>query len=298
MLFLCPRRCWGCEGCLEAETSGFCLTLSVAFGSFIQAAGGRRDPPRPVSRTDSDGGGERSAVLGGLSAWGERLPGPHCALFGAGVELPLGSLDFSEPGLQRCLLSVVFGLLFFPPQPPLFFIVSASVCSALISGSERDGAVLLRPWHCWERGATRRAAKTRCSPTAAAAEPLFIPNQRGCGSVGSLGVSRQALSPWDLGRVAAELSLFLRDQHGAALGGQGRPLGGLSPQKGFVGASAPASSSGSEQQDGTGCFHLPYVQDLIPIVVGELVCLECCLLRIACFFPEGQSSRVMELLFR
>ena len=94
MLFLCPRRCWGCEGCLEAETSGFCLTLSVAFGSFIQAAGGRRDPPRPVSRTDSDGGGERSAVLGGLSAWGERLPGPHRALFGA------GSPDFSEPGLQ------------------------------------------------------------------------------------------------------------------------------------------------------------------------------------------------------
>lgn len=131
MLFLCPRRCWGC---LEAETSGFCLTLSVAFGSFIQAAGGRRDPPRPVSRTDSDGGGECSAVLGGLSAWGERLPGPHRALFGAGVELPLGSLDFSEPGLQRCLLSVVFGLLFFPPQL-FFFLGSASVLQFILLSS-------------------------------------------------------------------------------------------------------------------------------------------------------------------
>lgn len=119
---------------MEAETSGFCLTLTVAFGSFIQAAGGRRDPPRPASRTDSDGGGERSAVLGGLSAWGRRLPGPHRALFGAGVELPLGSLDFSEPGLQRCLLSVVFGLLFFPPQL-FFFLGSASVLQFILLSS-------------------------------------------------------------------------------------------------------------------------------------------------------------------
>lgn len=123
------------RGCLEAETSGFCLTLSVAFGSFIQAAGGRRDPPRPVSRTDSDGGGERSAVLGGLSAWGRRLPGPHRALFGAGVELPLGSLDFSEPGLQRCLLSVVFGLLFSLHNPPFFFY---SECFSLFCSHQRE----------------------------------------------------------------------------------------------------------------------------------------------------------------
>ena len=87
-----------------------------------------------MSRTDSDGGGERSAVLGGLSAWGRRLPGPHRALFGAGVELPLGSLDFSEPGLQRCLLSVVFGLLFFPPQL-FFFLGSASVLQFILLSS-------------------------------------------------------------------------------------------------------------------------------------------------------------------